>query len=57
MIICTLDKEINKCICFDPETCACTSQKPCGMAKAEIIKENQPGYVRQERWYEKYYKK
>ena len=57
MTICTLDKDINKCICYDPETSTCTSDKPCGMTREEIVLEKQLGYERKERWYEKYYKR
>ena len=56
MVKCTLDKDINKCPylvedgCSNPNHCSFQQEDK----EALIEKER---YVREERWYEKYYRK
>lgn len=58
MKICLLPKENNKCRFFDKEKMECHNKVVgCGFQKIEKINDkNASGYVRKERWYEKYYK-
>lgn len=52
---CSLDKEINKCNFFENELCK--NKKKCSF---QVLEENPnitEKYEREERWYEKYYRK
>lgn len=53
IIKCTLEKDINKCPHYNPETEECNRQEPCSFGQTR----EQPTFVRKERWYEKYYDK
>ena len=53
---CYLDKDINKCPYFLSAEQKCTSKTKCSFQE-KIDSNANGGYVRQERWYEKYYKK
>lgn len=56
-IICTLDKNINQCRFFDASDATCAREEPCFFGeKKENAGNNNKKYVREERWYEKYYK-
>lgn len=53
---CTLAADINKCQYFNKETQECNNDEKCSFQSKDEEK-NVTGYVRQERWYEKYYRK
>lgn len=55
MIKCYLNNEINTCPYYKKENMECKSPTPCNFAKNNAKIKNT--YMRQERWYEKYYKK
>lgn len=57
---CKLDKSVNKCEFFE-KNCRCNNANKCSFQEVEpedvedaTVGNN--GYVRKERWYEKYYK-
>lgn len=52
---CYLDKDINKCPYFLPAEEECISKSKCSFQEKIDFKID-CGYVRKERWYEKYYK-
>lgn len=55
---CSLSEDINQCQFFERKTKLCHNRNMCSYQEDEnegII--NNHGYVRKERWYEKYYKK
>lgn len=52
--ICTLNKDLNQCPHFDGEQHCNLPENPCGMLR---IQNNLKKYIREVRWYEKYYKK
>ncbi len=55
--ICTLDIPEKTCVRLMNDGVHCDNHTSCGFCKEENPKDmNKPGYVRQERWYEKYYK-
>ena len=53
-IVCTLDRDINNCPYYDPETSSCKKEDPCNFGEKKDGKAST--YVRKKRWYEKYYK-
>lgn len=53
---CFLDKDINKCPYFLQAEEECISKSKCSFQE-KINPKIDTGYVRKERWYEKYYKK
>lgn len=53
---CTLVADINKCQYFNKETQECNNDGKCSFQSKDEEK-NVTGYVRQERWFEKYYRK
>lgn len=53
---CLLDKNINKCPYFLLAEEECISKTRCSYQE-KIDSGTDCGYVRKERWYEKYYKK
>ena len=53
---CYLDKDINKCPYFLQKEQECISKSKCSFQE-KIDPKIDCGYVRKERWYEKYYKK
>lgn len=54
---CNLDIDINNCQYFDSKDCSCTGHiKECGMYNWNYCTINRK-YVREKRWYEKYYRK
>lgn len=53
---CTLVTDINKCQYFNKETQECNNDEKCSFQRKDEEK-NVTGYVRKERWYEKYYRK
>ena len=53
MNICTLDRDINKCPFFENEICK--NKNKCSYQVAHETN-NSHRYVREERWYEKYYR-
>ena len=57
MLKCTLDKDINTCPYFSKDE-YCSNENQCSFQQIdeEKIVENLK-YVREERWYEKYYRK
>ena len=58
MTLCLLSKDINNCTFCDKDKMECHNKvADCGFKKCEEIKtEETMGYIRKERWYEKYYK-
>ena len=56
MRLCTLDADINKCIYFSNGKYCIAKDMKCGMIGEDEQKPRYK-YVRQTRWYEKYYKK
>lgn len=56
MRLCTLDADINKCIYFKNGKYCNANDSKCGMIGEEGKKPKQK-YIRQTRWYEKYYKR
>lgn len=52
---CSLDKEINKCDFYENELCK--NEKKCSFQVPEENMYTTEKYVREERWYEKYFKK
>lgn len=52
---CTLSADINNCPFCNKEDLTCKNENKC--AFKEDIKHCNKEYVRQERWYEKYYRK
>lgn len=53
---CTLDSNINNCPFYKIKTSECNNEKECSFKEKD--KSNKTGeYVREERWYEKYYRK
>lgn len=52
--ICTLAKEYNHCPHFDGKQFCTSPETSCGML---LTQKNPKKYVREERWYEQYYKK
>ena len=52
---CYLDKDINKCPYFLQKEQECISKSKCSFQE-KIDPKIDCGYVRKERWYEKYYK-
>ena len=52
---CSLDKEINMCEFFDNELCK--NKKNCSFQVTEENLNIAKKYIKEERWYEKYYKK
>ena len=53
---CTLSIEINECPFCNKEDMICNKEDKCTFQKDDNIQPKQK-YVRQERWYEKYYRK
>lgn len=53
---CNLTEEINKCPFYTKEDKSCGNERECVFRYSDKPKEKND-YVRQERWYEKYYKK
>lgn len=58
---CKLDYTINRCEYFEVESCECENPNKCSFqeiepADVEDVTVGNNGYVRKERWYEKYYK-
>lgn len=52
---CNLPEDVNSCPMFQKDNATCKNQNKCSyQVSEEVIKEK---YVRQERWYEKYYRK
>lgn len=57
-VICTLDKDINRCPHYRSDDLSCANEKPCSFGQIGGDETKISGeYVREERWYEKYYKK
>lgn len=57
-INCTLEKDINKCPHFVLDDGTCTADNPCSFAeKPGNRAPDKDEYVREERWFEKYYDK
>ena len=53
---CRLDPDINQCPHFDSNKGKCAIEnESCGFYEKSKIK-TEPEYIRQPRWYEKYYK-
>lgn len=52
---CTLPADINSCEYFIPEGNHCRNENKCSFQ--DIPTQSGEKYIRQERWYEKYYKK
>lgn len=54
---CTLSIEVNTCPFCDKDKMECNNEKSCAFQerKDNAIKTKE-GYVRKERWYEKYYR-
>ena len=52
---CALDEDINTCQFFIRKNKECMNEKTCSFQEKE--KKNTGKYVRQERWYEKYWRK
>lgn len=52
--ICTLAKDINKCAYFDGIQHCNNPESKCGMRHTN--NQTEKGYVRKDRWFEKYYK-
>ena len=54
---CNLSKDINNCPFCDKDKMECHNDvAECGFQKCEEVKtEDTIGYIRKERWYEKYY--
>lgn len=50
---CTLEKSINHCSYFDGDQYCNNPDTSCGMLHIEKKKKE---YIREERWYEKYYR-
>lgn len=53
---CLLDKDINKCPYFLLTEEECISKTKCSYQE-KIDPETDCGYIRKERWYEKYYRR
>ena len=58
MIECTLPGDINNCQFYDEKNKSCNNQNysQCSFSKSIDPQNKSVGYVREERWYEKYYK-
>lgn len=57
-VICTLDKELNECPYYKADDQSCHSENPCSFSRSDEEHSPKTGqYIREERWYEKYYKK
>ena len=54
-MMCSLDRDVNNCRYFDVETGACARFDKCTYQYSDSAVINK--YVRQPRWYEKYYRK
>lgn len=54
-MLCDLDKEINKCHFFDNELCK--NKNKCSFQVPEDSLITSEEYIREDRWYEKYFKK
>lgn len=54
---CKLDKDINNCPFCDKNNMECTNRDTKCCFRYEVEANNNNKYVRQERWYEKYYRK
>lgn len=52
---CSLDKEINKCEYFYNELCK--NKNKCSFQESEEKTDTSEIYEREERWYEKFYRK
>lgn len=52
---CTLSEDINKCPFCNKEKMECHNEHECTFQGKEEEKKS-AGYVRKERWYEKYYR-
>lgn len=55
IVKCGLDEDINKCKFYDKENRDCHNPNKCSYQEVNNI--SNPGYIRKERWYEKYYKR
>ena len=57
MIQCTLPQDINLCPHYDKPNSSCNNPSNCSFQE-NVQEDMMPynGYVRQERWYEKYYR-
>ena len=54
---CSLSEDINRCQFFDKKTKTCNNPNKCSFQnKGNEDITNPHGYVRKERWYEKYHK-
>ena len=55
---CSLAPDINSCRYYVPECAGCNAPHDgCGMLAKDVPRKDQEGYVREPRWYEKYYQK
>lgn len=52
---CTLSIEVNECPFYNKDKMECNNQNRCTYQENENAQPKEK-YVRQERWYEKYYK-
>lgn len=52
---CTLEKDVNKCPFYLVDTLGCKNNKECSFQENEEQEAKQK-YIREPRWYEKYYK-
>lgn len=58
MIVCTFPKDINRCEYYDEKNSFCNNPNKCSYQEdSERVNVVQKKYIRQERWYEKYYRK
>lgn len=53
---CTLPEDINTCPFCDKDRMECNNKKNCSFKENEDDQITKDKYVRQKRWYEKYYK-
>lgn len=53
---CILSTEINNCPFCNKGNMICNNEKSCAFQEKEVVQEKEK-YVREERWYEKYYRR
>jgi hypothetical protein len=54
---CSLAPDINQCPHFEPNKGKCSIKNECCGFYDKSKPQTEPKYIRQPRWYEKYYKK
>lgn len=53
---CTLPADINQCRFYNKDNMECSNDNECSFQESEEENILTKGYIREERWYEKYYK-